>query len=513
MLELKHVHILQDKDLKVLLEDLCLTVNPGEKAAIIGEEGNGKSTLLKWIYDPSLVEGYAEVTGERRLKGRAGYLPQELPETDRNKSVYAYMQESCSIDTLSPKELIRTARLLGLDTALFYSDRFMGTLSGGERVKLQLGTLLLQDCDILLLDEPGNDLDLPTLDWLESFLRQTKKTVLYISHDETLLRRTAQCIVHLEQVRRKTIPRCTVAKMPYDTYMERRSGQMEQQRREARFERAAFEKKKERYLSISNAVEHAQDTISRGDPSGGRLLKKKMHAVRSLGRRLDKEEESLTQLPEAEWAILPKWEPGMDFPAGKVALDFFLPELQAGDILLAQNIRLKMTGPEHVALVGPNGCGKSTLLHQIWDFLRQRKDIRPFYMPQNYGELLHLQERPQDFLCPDGDKEAVTRARTYLGSMKYTTEEMEHPVSQLSGGQKAKLLLLKMILERANMLVLDEPTRNFSPLSAPAVRTLLRDFPGCILSVSHDRLYLQESVDTVYRLTKDGLVPAENAIV
>ena len=78
-----------------------------------------------------------------------------------------------------------------------------------------------------------------------------------------------------------------------------------------------------------------------------------MHAVRSLGRRLDKEEESLTQLPEAEWAILPKWEPGMDFPAGKVALDFFLPELQAGDILLAQNIRLKMTGPEHVALVGP----------------------------------------------------------------------------------------------------------------------------------------------------------------
>lgn len=182
MLELKHVHILQDKDLKVLLEDLCLTVNPGEKAAIIGEEGNGKSTLLKWIYDPSLVEGYAEVTGERRLKGRAGYLPQELPETDRNKSVYAYMQESCSIDTLSPKELIRTARLLGLDTALFYSDRFMGTLSGGERVKLQLGTLLLQDCDILLLDEPGNDLDLPTLDWLgKLFAPDEKDRALYLS--------------------------------------------------------------------------------------------------------------------------------------------------------------------------------------------------------------------------------------------------------------------------------------------------------------------------------------------
>lgn len=130
----------------------------------------------------------------------------------------------------------------------------------------------------------------------------------------------------------------------------------------------------------------------------------------------------------------------------------------------------------------------------------------PFYMPQNYGELLHQQERPQDFLCPGGDKEAVTKARTYLGSMKYTTEEMEHPVEELSGGQKAKLLLLKAILNRANVLVLDEPTRNFSPLSAPAVRALLATFPGCILSVSHDRKYLHEVVDTCYTLTEEGLV-------
>lgn len=512
MLEIRNVHITQNKDLKVLVEDLSFTLNPGEKAAIIGEEGNGKSTLLKWIYDPAMTEAYAHITGERRLKGsKAGYLPQELPAAQRTLSVYTYMQEACALDEVSPKDLNKTAKRLKLPMDLFYSDQTMGTLSGGERVKLQLGALLLSDCDVLLLDEPGNDLDLETLRFLEDFLRKTLRSVLYISHDEVLLERTAQKILHLEQVRRKTIPRCTVANMGYRAYMDSRQGRMEHQRQQARFEQEAFEKKKERYLSIYNAVEHAQGAISRSDPAGGRLLKKKMHSVQSLGKRLEKEEANLTQLPEAEWAILPKWEPGISLPAGKVVLDFALPELKIGERVLAKDIRLKVTGSRKVVITGPNGCGKSTLLKAIWEALQDRADIVPFYMPQNYGELLNQQERPQDFLCPRGDKEAVTRARTCLGSMKYTTEEMEHPVQELSGGQRAKLLLLKMILNRANVLVLDEPTRNFSPLSAPAVRTLLRDFPGCILSVSHDRKFIRDVADTRLTLTETGLagIPGE----
>lgn len=512
MLEIRNVHITQNKDLKVLVEDLSFNLNPGEKAAIIGEEGNGKSTLLKWIYDPAMTEAYAHITGERRLKGsKAGYLPQELPAAQRTLSVYTYMQEACALDEVSPKDLNKTAKRLKLPMDLFYSDQTMGTLSGGERVKLQLGALLLSDCDVLLLDEPGNDLDLETLRFLEDFLRKTPRSVLFISHDEVLLERTAQKILHLEQVRRKTIPRCTVANMGYRAYMDSRQGRMEHQRQQARFEQEAFEKKKERYLSIYNAVEHAQGAISRSDPAGGRLLKKKMHSVQSLGKRLEKEEANLTQLPEAEWAILPKWEPGISLPAGKVVLDFALPELKIGERVLAKDIRLKVTGSRKVVITGPNGCGKSTLLKAIWEALQGRADIVPFYMPQNYGELLNQQERPQDFLCPRGDKEAVTRARTCLGSMKYTTEEMEHPVQELSGGQRAKLLLLKMILNRANVLVLDEPTRNFSPLSAPAVRTLLRDFPGCILSVSHDRKFIRDVADTRLTLTETGLagIPGE----
>jgi ATPase subunit of ABC transporter with duplicated ATPase domains len=169
-------------------------------------------------------------------------------------------------------------------------------------------------------------------------------------------------------------------------------------------------------------------------------------------------------------------------------------------------VRLKITGPDKICVIGPNGCGKSTLMERIAQELLARKDIRVTYMPQRYGEGVDYSMLPEQFLAPDGDKETVTKARIYLGSMKYTTEEMSHPVSGLSGGQRAKLLLLKAILDKSNVLLLDEPTRNFSPLSCPEVRKLLASFPGCILSVSHDRKYIEEVTPTVYTLTQQGLV-------
>ena len=126
-------------------------------------------------------------------------------------------------------------------------------------------------------------------------------------------------------------------------------------------------------------------------------------------------------------------------------------------------------------------------------------------MPQNYEALLDMDETPVDFLDATGDKEERTRIRTYLGSLKYTADEMEHPIRELSGGQKAKVLLLKLSMSGANVLILDEPTRNFSPLSGPVIRKMLREFPGAIISVSHDRKYLSEVCDKIYRLTPEGL--------
>ncbi len=505
MLILRNVTIRSRKDDRLLVDDLSFTLHAGERAALIGEEGNGKSTLLKWIFDPKMVEGYAEASGQCVVDGKLGYLPQELPGEDTDLPVCAYLEGACGYYALSPREVNDVAQRLGLSPALFDETRPMGTLSGGERVKVQLAALLLSRCDILLLDEPSNDLDIETLEWLSGFMNAFPGAVLYISHDEVLLEETADTIVHLEQVRRKTICRCTVSREGYRAYMDQRARQFAHQEQVARFEKADFQKKKDRYLSIYNAVEHAQESLTRQDPSTGRLLKKKMHTVKSMGRRLDKEEESLTQLPEAEWAILPKWEPGIELSRGKVVLDYSLDELRIEDRLLSQDIHLKIVGPEKVCILGPNGCGKSTLMDQIAQELLSRKDIRCTYMPQRYGEGVSYGMKPEEYLAPDGDKESVTKARIYLGSMKYTTEEMSHPVSDLSGGQRAKLLLLKAILNKSNVLLLDEPTRNFSPLSCPAVRQLLASFPGCILSVSHDRRYIEEVTPVLYTLTENGL--------
>ncbi len=505
MLILRNVTIRSRKDDRLLVDDLSFTLHAGERAALIGEEGNGKSTLLKWIFDPKIVEGYAEASGQCVVDGKLDYLPQELPGEDTDLPVCAYLEGACSYYALSPREVNDVAQRLGLSPALFDETRPMGTLSGGERVKVQLAALLLSRCDILLLDEPSNDLDIETLEWLSGFMNAFPGAVLYISHDEVLLEETADTIVHLEQVRRKTICRCTVSREGYRAYMDQRARQFAHQEQVARFEKADFQKKKDRYLSIYNAVEHAQESLTRQDPSTGRLLKKKMHTVKSMGRRLDKEEENLTQLPEAEWAILPKWEPGIELSRGKVVLDYSLDELRIEDRLLSQDIHLKIVGPEKVCILGPNGCGKSTLMDQIAQELLSRKDIRCTYMPQRYGEGVSYGMKPEEYLAPDGDKESVTKARIYLGSMKYTTEEMSHPVSDLSGGQRAKLLLLKAILNKSNVLLLDEPTRNFSPLSCPAVRQLLASFPGCILSVSHDRRYIEEVTPVLYTLTGNGL--------
>ena len=126
-------------------------------------------------------------------------------------------------------------------------------------------------------------------------------------------------------------------------------------------------------------------------------------------------------------------------------------------------------------------------------------------MAQDYGDRLLGGQTPVDILAPSGHKDDITRARNLLGSMKYKTEEMEHPASDLSGGQRAKLLFLAMVLRGANVLLLDEPTRNFSPLSAPVIREVLAQFPGCIISVSHDRKYLEEVCTRVLELTPDGL--------
>ena len=512
MLQVRKLHIAMKKDLRELVRDFTFALNPGDKAAIIGEEGNGKSTLLKLIYDENLVEGYVEWSGTIQKDGMIlGYLSQELPEEDRDKTAYEFCcGEEAFLDS-SPKEVADAAAKLRFPADLFYSDRKMGTFSGGEKVKLRMALLTLRRPDCYLLDEPSNDLDIETLEWLESFIRECPQPVLYISHDEMLLENTANVIIHLEQLRRKTLPRYTVARMGYRRYVEERLSKFAHQEQVAKKEREEERKRQEKLRKIEQKVQHQLDNIAYSDRDHvGKMLKKKMKSVKSMEHRFDREREDMTEFPDSEEAILVGFGPDTAVPGGKTVVDFTLPRLEAGGELLARNIRLYVRGAEHVCIIGNNGAGKTTLLRQIAKELLPRRDLKAAYMPQDYGETVDQGQTPVEFLAKSGEKEELTRVKTYLGSMKYTPEEQGHSIAELSGGQKAKLFFLKMILDGANVLVLDEPTRNFSPLSGPVIRGILRDFPGCIISVSHDRRYIGEACGTLYRMTPGGLVEEEN---
>ena len=229
-----------------------------------------------------------------------------------------------------------------------------------------------------------------------------------------------------------------------------------------------------------------------------------------LGKSIAREHAEMTEMPEEESAITIRFEQQKALPAGKTVISLKLPGLYSpAGTPLSENVSLVVKGPEKICITGANGAGKTTLIRQIAEELLNRKDLRACYMPQDYEDMLPFDASPVDYLASSGSKDEKTAVRTYLGSMKYTADEMFHPIRELSGGQKAKLLLLKMSLTEADVLILDEPTRNFSPLSAPEVRNILKSFTGAVISISHDRKFIREVCDKVYELTPQGLVKTE----
>ena len=176
--------------------------------------------------------------------------------------------------------------------------------------------------------------------------------------------------------------------------------------------------------------------------------------------------------------------------------------------VLVDSLSFTLNDGERLALIGEEGNGKSTLLHLIRNTLEKRSDLRVFYMPQDAGDLMDFSPSPVELLSPSGKKEERSRAGILLGSMKFTADEMNHPSAGLSGGQKAKLMFLMMAESGANVLLLDEPTRNLSPLSGPVIRELLAEYPGCIITVSHDRRLIQEVCTRTVTLTPEGVRPS-----
>ena len=519
MLDVNKLSITIDKNGRKLIDDLSFSLNNGDKIAVIGEEGNGKSTLIKAIIDRNSVK-YATIEGEINKHGHTiGYLSQFIPDEWSSVSVVSYFLKDNPNDEDNYERyndfdrLYKLASLLNFDTNSLENDMLIGNLSGGEKIKIQLLKILMDNPDILILDEPTNDLDIKSLQWLEKFISKSLNPILYISHDETLLENTANAILHIEQLKKKRVSQSTFKRLGYKEYVNERNLSLQREEQIALKERAEDRERMEKWRQVYNRVDHELNTISRQDPAGARLLKKKMKSVKSQEKRFEKQREGFRDIPDPEEAINVKMGEGTTALSRKI-FEFDLPCLEINGKVLSQNLHLTMIGSKKYVIVGDNGVGKTTFLKKLYSELRKLNNIKVAYMPQNYDEYLNQYENVLDFInsfCYT--KEDVTKARTYLGSMKFTSDETEGKIDELSGGQKAKLYILKLILSEADLLILDEPTRNLSPLSNPVIRNAFKNYKGAIVAISHDRKFITEVADEVYKLTSKGFNHIDKSII
>ena len=357
MLTKDKLSILRREQLRDILKDFSLQLGPGDKAVLIGEEGNGKSTLLKLIHDPDSVEGYAEWSGSVSPGGRTGYLPQELGARRLSEPARLLFERSPGFAALTPRQRHALAAELGLDAAMFASERPLRSFSGGERVKLQLAVLAAEEPELYLLDEPSNDLDLESLEWLEDFILSRREPVLFVSHDETLIEAAANMVIHMERIRRKTLCRCSVVHLSYREYVQRREENMDSQKRQAQNERREEKKRREKFQKLQQQVESDLRNVSRQDPHGGYLLKKKMKAVKSLEHRYERERGEMTEMPETEEAG--SWPAGMKQLYFYDSLDRIPPDAlrkaRAERVFLQSGNTARIDTPRYVALWGVLG--------------------------------------------------------------------------------------------------------------------------------------------------------------
>jgi ATP-binding cassette, subfamily F, member 3 len=500
-----------------LFDGVTFRLNAGERAGLVAPNGAGKSTLLRLVagelapdrgtvtlergktlafYRQShelgqagtvmdvLLSGFSEAHALRRELAAAqeGAASGERADLDRLARVMD-RHHAAGADALEHR-IAAIASRLGFPEASL--SRPVAGLSGGERGRLELGAVLARAPDLLLLDEPTNHLDLDTIDWLAGVVTSMKAAVLVVSHDRAFL--DAVCPMTLELGRTKF----RVYPAPFTEYQAARVGDLERERKVAE-EQAAF-------------VSKTEDFIRRN------IAGQKTKQAQSRRRMLDKLER--VQGPEDVWARAERLRFRFaDAPrSGDIVLDAKGLGASRGGRPLFSNVELLVRRGEKVGVVGPNGSGKTTLLELLAGHggpadegaVRRGTNLREGYFDQHLGSLAPGLSAIDEIRSVRGDM-TVEAVREYLARFRFFADDPFRKVSSLSGGERSRLALAKLLLEPRNLLFLDEPTNHLDIFAAEILEEAIAGFDGTVILVSHDRRFLEHVTTRVVAFTPSGV--------
>lgn len=521
MIILSAQHIAKSFGVNAVLRDVSLTVQQGDRIGLVGVNGCGKSTLMRILAGLDAQDG-GEISLVRGL--RVGYLAQQNMVTSGEtvwnelqkvyEQVFAmekklreledemahahtdaqrFAQLSADYDRLTQRfeeadgyswKSMVSGVLNGLGFKPAQYDQCVDSLSGGEQTRLCLARLLLQKPDLLLLDEPTNHLDMETLQWLENYLAAYKGSVLVISHDRYFLDHVCTGIVEI----------LMGASEQYNGNYPRYIAQRQER----------FESRMRAYEIQQKEIERQQAIIARY-----RMFnrEKSIRAAESREKALDRMEK--LEKPVDERAIRFSFEARRR--TGEDVLQLTEISKSFGEKHLFHDLTLRVRAGDRVALIGPNGVGKSTLIKIIvgeeqpdTGFIRYGSNVDIGYYDQHQSTL-HADKTALDEIWDRFPQMEQSNVRGALGMFLFTGDDVFKPIHTLSGGEKGRVALTALMLRKDNLLLLDEPTNHLDMDSREVLEDALTDFGGTIITVSHDRYFINRIANRIIEMQPDGV--------
>ena len=478
MISVEHLSI--EYSSRPILDDITFLINPRDRVALVGKNGAGKTTLLR------LLAGVETPTSGRISKLgdlTIGYLPQVMMHIDGKtlrEDVMSILGDRAKGDEARGDEarfiaeMDRTIIGLGFERKDF--DRPCSEFSGGWRMRIELAKILLQHPDLLLLDEPTNHLDIESIQWLEDFLKNNGSALVLVSHDRAFLDNVTTRTIEI------TLGRIYDYNAPYSQFKILRQERHEQQVRA--------------YLNQQKMIQETEEFIERF-----RYKATKAVQVQSRIKQLEKLERLEVDLEDNSRLNL-------RFPPAPRSGDFpvIIEDLRKdfGEHTVFQEATFTIRRGEKVAFVGKNGEGKTTLVRCIMgqlDYMGTLKighNVKIGYFAQNQAALLDGELTVFQTIDNVAVGDIRTQIRNILGAFMFGGEASEKKVKVLSGGERSRLAMIRLLLEPCNLLILDEPTNHLDMQSKDVLKAALKEFNGTVICVSHDRDFLDGLVDKVY---------------